>query len=90
MDVPLVHHVPLSCVVMLLYILMYVVSSCCYGQVRCNTDLTVVKRDKFWGEGDVVRDDFDHESPPQQVQPLGRLEFLLDPESDKLASQVRP
>jgi len=56
-------------------------------QVRCNTDLTVVKRDKFWGEGDVVRDDFDHESPPQQVQPLGRLEFLLDPESDKLASQ---
>lgn len=48
-------------------------------QVRLGGDCEVVKRDKFWGQGDDVlgprRDD---ETEGMTTPPLGALEFLLD------------
>ncbi len=46
-------------------------------QVRCQGDLEVVKYGQFWGEGDEALPPL----PPGECwQPLGRLEFVLDPQ----------
>ena len=51
------------------------------AQVRCNADMTVVKRDAFWGQGDVIRGDH---AADTTTTPLGSLEFVLDrPESEQ-------
>ncbi|KIY95404.1 hypothetical protein MNEG_12556, partial [Monoraphidium neglectum] len=45
--------------------------------VSCQSDLLVIKRAGFWGQGGTVLG----ELAPGEVgaPPLGRLEFLLDP-----------
>jgi hypothetical protein len=46
-------------------------------QVRCRSNLEVVKYDRFWGEGDQALGLL----PEGECwQPLGRLEFILDPD----------
>jgi hypothetical protein len=45
--------------------------------VRCQGDLAVVKYDQFWGEGDVALGPL---AEGECWQPLGRLEFILDPQ----------
>lgn len=53
-------------------------------QVRCDSDLQVVKYDKFWGEGQVPLGPL---AEGEFWQPLGELEFVLDPESSKAGSK---
>eukprot|EP00898_Chlorokybus_atmophyticus_P003837 jgi/Chlat1/4454/Chrsp29S04402 len=45
-------------------------------QVRCEGDLKVYKRSKFWGQGDEVMEDITEDNA--SVLPLGELEFILD------------
>jgi hypothetical protein len=45
-------------------------------QVSCQgAELSVLKRDKFWGQGDAV---LGPAGPGEYSLPLGELEFLLD------------
>jgi hypothetical protein len=60
---------------------------CCALQVACQSDLRVIKRSKFWGQGDDLVTDLpsaDGNLPATaaataaQVMPLGELELVLD------------
>lgn len=63
------HILPLLCVVVC-YMLLYV------SQVTCEGDqLQVIKRDKFWGQGNTI---LGAAGPEEYSVPLGELEFLLD------------
>ncbi len=53
-------------------------------QVRCDSDLQVVKYDKFWGEGDVQLGPL---AEGEFWQPLGELEFVLDRDSKSGSKQ---
>mmetsp|Transcript_8021 Transcript_8021/g.16419 ORF Transcript_8021/g.16419 Transcript_8021/m.16419 type:complete len:201 (+) Transcript_8021:98-700(+) len=59
-------------------------------QVRVNQDITVIKRDKFWGEGDSIREDIAEAASASSLQPLGSLEFVLDREADAVVTPNPP
>jgi hypothetical protein len=59
-------------------------------QVRCNEDLTVIKRDQFWGQGDLVREDFSDTVSASSLQPLGSLEFIFDSEPEAVERPEKP
>jgi hypothetical protein len=49
---------------------------CCSPQVTvAGPELTVIKRDKFWGQGSTV---LGPAGPGEYSTPLGDLEYLLD------------
>mmetsp|Transcript_28345 Transcript_28345/g.47566 ORF Transcript_28345/g.47566 Transcript_28345/m.47566 type:complete len:429 (+) Transcript_28345:89-1375(+) len=59
-------------------------------QVRCNEDLTVIKRDRFWGQGDLVRENFSDTVSASSLQPLGSLEFIFDREPEAVERPEKP
>jgi hypothetical protein len=49
----------------------------------------VVKRDAFWGQGELIRDDLPSATTTSTVTPLGSLEFIMDRPATDEGSQVR-
>ena len=46
-------------------------------QVACESDMEVVKRDRFWGQGSAILGPLGDDD--EFSLPLGQMEFLLDP-----------
>ncbi|EEH52562.1 uncharacterized protein MICPUCDRAFT_42706 [Micromonas pusilla CCMP1545] len=57
-------------------------------QVRVESSCAVVKRTKFWGQGDAAAPDLSGEERPR-VPPLGALEYALDPDEWRAAGGRR-
>lgn len=65
----------LSVLLLLLLLLLFLQVSC------AGPELEVIKRDRFWGQGDVVLGPAT--GPGEYSLPLGELEFLLDQQGRK-------